>query len=154
MITSEIQEEILQIRIGLSGQWDILFGVQERTFLTCNNLLAEEFCDLRPCLNMKPLPDSFGNLTNLQHRIHFCGDLANPNLLAEEFCALCPCLKMKPLPDSFGNLTNLQHRIHFCGNLANPNLLAEEFCDLCPCLNMKRLPDSFGNLTNLQDRIL
>lgn len=48
MITLEIQEEILQIKIGLSGQWGILFGVEGRTFLTCNNLFAEEFCDLYP----------------------------------------------------------------------------------------------------------
>lgn len=78
MTTFEIWEEILWIMKGLSVQRSILFGVQARTLMTCSNLLTEEFCHLCPCSNMKALPDSFGNLTNLQHMIHFFGNFANP----------------------------------------------------------------------------
>jgi len=78
MITLEIWEEILWIIKGLSDQWGILFGVSARSFMADNNILAEEFCHLWPCWNMKSLPDSFGNLTNFQHMINFFVNLAKP----------------------------------------------------------------------------
>jgi len=86
--------------------------------------------------NLNQLPDSFGNLTNLQRLYMDC----NPNL--------------NQLPDSFGNLTNLQVlyvRENYLNQLPDSfgNLTNLEVLDLSDN-NLNQLPDSFGNLTNLQ----
>eukprot|EP00253_Pinus_taeda_P007731 PITA_07731 len=102
------------------------------------NLSSLQHIDLSCCGALERLPDSFGNLSSLQH-IH----------LSE-----CPALER--LPDSFGNLSSLQHiDLSDCVTLERlpdsfRNLSSLQYIDLSYCVALKRLPDSFGNLSSLQ----
>eukprot|EP00253_Pinus_taeda_P007627 PITA_07627 len=87
--------------------------------------------------SLKVLPGSFGNLTNLQAiDLSLCSSLevlpdSFGNLTNLQTIRLSRCSSLQVLPDSFGNLTNLQ-TIHLYG-----------------CSSLQGLPGSFGNLTNL-----
>jgi Leucine-rich repeat (LRR) protein len=105
--------------------------------------LHEEFFHLRSLKHLKIhthmelLPESLGNLTNLQYL-----DLSGSSYLQK-------------LPDSFGNLTNLHHLDlsgsyfemlpHSFGNLINL-----QYLDLSQSFYLQTLPPSFGNLVRLK----
>nr|ADW94528.1 putative truncated TIR-NBS-LRR protein [Pinus monticola] len=101
--------------------------------------IPKEFCYLRSLkhlvlrlTNLSSLPDSFGNLSRLEHINLYC------------------CSQLERLPDSFGNLSRLEHiKLSRCSQLERlpdsfGNLSRLEYIDMSSCWALKRLPDSSG----------
>jgi Leucine-rich repeat (LRR) protein len=87
---------------------------------------------------IKSLPESFGNLTNLHH------------------IQLYGCFSLERLPDSFGNLNNLQHiDLSCCQALERlPDsfckLIKLQFLDLRMCCNLTMSCETLGNISTLE----
>jgi Leucine-rich repeat (LRR) protein len=97
---------------------------------------------LRLCMNMKSLPNSFGNLTNLQH------------------IDLSGCSKLQTLPHSFRNLVRLKHLcLAACFELSMSsevlgNISTLESLDLSNCMKMEVLPPQITHQRSLEEMCL
>eukprot|EP00253_Pinus_taeda_P020269 PITA_20269 len=118
--------------------------------------LSSQICPL------KSLPDSFGNLTNLEHiQLSQCSALERlpesfGNLINLQHIQLSQCSALVSLPESIGNLSNLHHiQLYECSALRLlPNSLGNltnlHHIQLSKCYDLTWLPDSFCQLTNLR----
>lgn len=118
--------------------------------------LSSQICPL------KSLPDSFGNLTNLEHiQLSQCSALERlpesfGNLINLQHIQLSQCSALVSLPQSIGNLSNLHHiQLYECSALrclpdSLGNLTNLHHIQLSKCYRLERLPDSFCQLTNLR----
>ncbi|KAL2603220.1 hypothetical protein R1flu_013184 [Riccia fluitans] len=107
--------------------------------------------------HVKVLPDSLGNLTNLE--VENCpiqslpetlGQLSSLRRLKVSFCR-----NLKTLPDSIGDLSSLES-LGLSGSALHSlpdtikNLSQLETLHICYCKNLKTVPDWIGDLTSLR----
>ncbi|XP_059073904.1 disease resistance protein RUN1-like [Cryptomeria japonica] len=166
-IALELKAAIKKRRHSIKGTAFELKTMQLRSCNGINNLSVSSLfllpaIKLPWCQSLNNLPDTIGNLSQLQHLdLQGCRSLNNlpdtiGNLSQLQHLDLQECLSLNNLPDTIGNLSQLQHLdLQGCLSLNNlpdtiGNLSQLQHLDLQWCRSLNNLPDTIGNLSQLQ----